>query len=143
MIILNSTAIPLLVLLSIHISTTRAFNFNLLHSAPSLVSSPYSPGIKLFQSKTTTSNTSLEKVPKSTENFYEVLKSSERDLDAVPVQDALRDLENIYTNDGIDARISTSPNYDGDWFMETHPTFPDLQGRNQDGDALYNMGRLT
>ena len=56
------------------------------------------------------SGPSLEKVPKSTENFHEVLKSSERVPDAVPVQDALRDLENICTNDGINARISASRN---------------------------------
>jgi len=130
---MNSSTTIILLLLNLHASTTRAFSVHRPISSRKEHSS-------LLQSETTTS---LEKDTTSSEKFYKVLKSYERDIDAEPVQDALQDLKQIYSNDGIDARISTSPNYDGDWFMDTHPTFPDLQGRNKDGDALYTMGRLT
>ncbi|GFH53866.1 hypothetical protein CTEN210_10342 [Chaetoceros tenuissimus] len=136
MITINSSTVVLLVLSSLHIGTTRAFSFHKPTSSESTHSS-------LFQSATSTSFTSSEQGTTSSEKFYEVLKSYGRDIDAEPVQDVLKDLKQVYSNAGIDARISTSPDYDGDWFMETHPTFPDLQGRNKDGDALYTMGRLT
>lgn len=83
---------------------------------------------------------SEEKHQSTLERFYTVLKSSERDVGAAPVREALDDLSALYTTD---ARTSTSPEYDGNWLMETHPTFPDLLGRNGDGDALYTLGRLT
>jgi len=74
--------------------------------------------------------------------FYQTLVSSGRDIEAAPVKSALDKLSQTYTTD---ARTCTkfSPNYDGDWIMETLPTFPDLLGYNNDGDALYTMGRLT
>jgi hypothetical protein len=76
------------------------------------------------------------------EEFYQTLVSSGRDIEAAPVKSALDKLSQTYTTD---ARTCTkfSPNYDGDWIMETLPTFPDLLGYNNDGDALYTMGRLT
>ena len=72
--------------------------------------------------------------------FYDALLSSKRDIDAAPVKIALDQLSQTYTTD---ARTTTTPSYDGDWRMENLPTFPELLGYNEEGDALYTMGRLT
>jgi len=83
----------------------------------------------------TTSNSSRE-----LKEFYDALLSSKRDIDAAPVKIALDQLSQTYTTD---ARTTTNPSYDGDWQIETLPTFPNLLGYNEEGDALYAMGRLT
>jgi hypothetical protein len=76
------------------------------------------------------------------EEFYQTLVSSGRDIEAAAVKSALDKLSQTYTTDARTC-TSLSPNYDGDWIMESLPTFPDLLGYNNDGDALYTMGRLT
>jgi hypothetical protein len=72
--------------------------------------------------------------------FYDSLLSSGRDIDAASVKISLDQLTQTYTTD---ARTTTSPSYDGDWQMETLPSFPDVLGYNEEGDALYTMARLT
>jgi hypothetical protein len=71
-------------------------------------------------------------------NFFDVLLLSKRDIDAAPVKIALDRLSQTHT-----ANARTNPSYDGDWQMETLPTFPELLGCNEEGDALHTMGRLT
>mmetsp|Transcript_15043 Transcript_15043/g.31023 ORF Transcript_15043/g.31023 Transcript_15043/m.31023 type:complete len:391 (-) Transcript_15043:87-1259(-) len=74
--------------------------------------------------------------------FNETLLAAGRNMEAPMVQQALERLCDTYQ--GRDARFSTDAlAYQGDWLLETLPTFPGLLGYNEDGDALYTMGRLT
>jgi hypothetical protein len=72
-------------------------------------------------------------------DFYDSLLSSGRDIKAASVKIALDQLTQTYTTD---ARTTTTPNNDGDWQMETIPTFPEIRGYNKAGDPMYTMGRL-
>lgn len=176
--ILNTTtfiyaANTILLLLSFRIGNVISFQPNYLsslHSNPNRAYRTYrtyrtygtfSSSNKLLQSTPTSTETSeLVKVApesssESVEKFYDVLKSCGRDINAEPVQEALTELQNIYNNNDIDARMTkstssttdidtiTSFDYEGDWLMETLPSFLDLQGHNSDGDSIYTMGRLS
>jgi len=72
------------------------------------------------------------------EAFYEALMAEDRHSNTAPVKQALDELSKSYK---LDAR--TSEYNDGDWMLETRPTFPGLLGYNEDGDALFTMGKLT
>eukprot|EP00522_Entomoneis_paludosa_P018075 CAMPEP_0172444260 /NCGR_PEP_ID=MMETSP1065-20121228/4321_1 /TAXON_ID=265537 /ORGANISM="Amphiprora paludosa, Strain CCMP125" /LENGTH=355 /DNA_ID=CAMNT_0013194725 /DNA_START=260 /DNA_END=1327 /DNA_ORIENTATION=- len=73
--------------------------------------------------------------------FWQTLQASQKDITTEPCQIALELLHQTYVDTQVDAR--TSPWYDGDWIIETRPTFPGLLGYNEQGDALYTLGRLT
>lgn len=133
-------------------TTSRSGSFGKTSNASCNIRDLFSPSSRqrssiLLAEESTASEAAVLPVPitKSStdvEEFYQTLVSSGRDIEAAPVKSALDKLSQTYTTD---ARTCTkfSPNYDGDWIMETLPTFPDLLGYNNDGDALYTMGRLT
>ena len=70
--------------------------------------------------------------------FCQALHEQDGDTRSKPVLQSLERLAETYT---LDAR--TSEFNDGDWVLETQPTFPGLLGYNEDGDALFTMGKLT
>lgn len=75
------------------------------------------------------------------ESFYDALYSSKRDVESQKVKGAMMKLCATYIN--ADVRKSTSNYFDGDWLMESAPSFSNKKGYNENGDAVYLMGRMT
>jgi len=76
------------------------------------------------------------------EQLLDLLKSGEDD-NSPKLTPYLEELYDAYTSSGIDARVSENPTYIGDWVNLNLPNFPGGSGRNEHGQPLYTLGRLT
>jgi hypothetical protein len=78
------------------------------------------------------------------DELVQELKANGGDTSSVSFQSKLSVLTSFYLSSDNDARtVASAYELDGTWLTLTKPTYPDTKGRNEIGQYMYALGRMS